>query len=823
MISYEYLFAGPPSVVDSERGSTVDITSQQYGGLPGLGGGAPMSTQPAIQLLSHSSLAQPSTNSLGSASQSTIDVLIDKDRQIKVLTSERHYIVTASPSKDQQMPPSVAQSGNVGWGGSPSVQPKPSDHTPQPPAHFLLQHTISTTTCTTTPPLGLSITPSVQLKPTGHPSPSSGGASSADRPHTVPWGAPTTTPIPNPQPPSFSLTTQPSLQLGGLRRAEPFGNLTKIQPSGGPGSSTAASNPVATTMVVTKSEMSKLLSTPSTLSSTLANSTTTQLSSPFSFNIDTTKPLSSMGFMLSANPDMTIKPTAGLAGPTATSGLNLFGAKPSQVQPRASPTVETKPPGSSLSVTGVTTPTANKTTSAASPSFSTLFANLPTFSTTTNFVSPGEGPFQFGHKTQPTTDAANEKTTPGMASSGAPKTDSKPPPTETKFGGPTPSKDFLGSLLSQPLSSTAKTGSSASALIGSASTATTTAGSSGIVFGSMSTSSLKLSSLSSVSIKAPGPPLLPTSKTAPGKEEDDSGGESQETESEALKDGSPVVESPQDIKEPGLQAPPDQSGPFTGLHKLSSEADPSKSISLVNRPFSGLGTVDKSPLVPVSRGERETDSEDREVAKDKEGVAKQVLITPEETKTETTLRPPVEQATTKNNPPEHGNDNSTGINIPTSSQPSTLPSLTVTKDSPLLSSSSLTSVTKDSPLLSSSSLTSLTTISPADTPGTNPSASLSKATAAASQAATHVATDKTEKKTELKKMPSISQEPAVTAKNGDKLELSQVSTPASQQTQMSGPGGSSGIEIKQQQAGTHVHTMTLWLLYVVYHDSQSVS
>jgi len=787
----KYLFAGPPSVVDSERGSTVDITSQQYGGLPGLGGGASMPTQPAIQLLSHSSLAQPSTSSLGS--ESTIDVLIDKDQQIKVLTLERRYVVTASPSKDQQMPPPAAQSGNVGWGGSPSVQPKPGDHTPQPPAHFPFQHAISTTTCTTTPPLGPGITPSVQLKPTGHPSPSSGGASSADRPHTVSWGAPSTTPIPNPQPPSFSLTTQPSLQLGGLRRAEPLYNLTKIQPSGGPGSSTTASNPLPTTMVVTKSEMSKLLSTPSTLSSTNANSATTQLSSPFSFSIDTTKPLSSMGFMLSANPDMTIKPTSGLAGPTATSGLNLFGVKP-QVQPRASSTLETKPPGSSLSVTGVTTPTANKTTSAASPSFSTLFANLPTFSTTTNFASPGEGPFQFGCKTQPSTDAATEKTTTGMASSGAPKTDSKPPPTETKFGGPTPSKDFLGSLLSQPLSSTVKTGSSPSALIGStpkASTPTTTAGSSDFVFGSISTSSLKLSSLSSVSIKPPGAPLLPTSKTAPGKEEEDSGGESQETESEALKDVSPVVESPQDIKEPGVQAPPDQSGPFTGLHKLSSEADPSKSISLLSKPFSGLGTVDKSPLVPVSRGERKTDSEDREVVKDKEGVAEQVLITPEETKTETTLRPPVEQATMKNNPPEHGNDNSTGVNIPTSSQRSTLPPLTVTKDSPLLSSSSLTS---------------LTTTSTADTTGTNPSASLSKATAAASQVATHAATDKTEKKPELKKMPSISQEPAVTAKN---VELSQVSTPATQQTQMSGPGGSSGIEIKQQQAGTHVHTMTL--------------
>lgn len=326
----------------------------------------------------------------------------------------------------------------------------------------------------------------------------------------------------------------------------------------------------------------------------------------------------------------------------------------------------------------------------------------------------------------------------------------------------------------------------------------------------MSTSSLKLSSLSSVSLKAPVAPVLPTSKAAPGKEED-SGGESQETESEALKDMSPVNENPQDIEEPDVRAPPDQLGPFTGLHKMSSETDPSRSTLLVNKPLSGLGTVDKSPLVSVSRGERKTDSEDGEIVKDEEDAAEQ--ITPEQTETEITLQPLTEQATkkgnqvslpllqtartqttTKNEPPEHGDDNSTSINFPTSSQPSTLHP---------------PSMTKDSPLLPSSSLTSLTTTSPADTPGTNTSASVSTATAAAIQVATHAATDKTiestEKKAELKKTPSISQEPA---KNGDKAELSQVSIPTTQQTQMSGPGESSGIEIKQLQTGTHVHTMT---------------
>lgn len=747
-------------------------------------------------------------------SDTSVNVNVMKDQSIEVAAIDG-YSLTTSPSRTQQAPPTMVQGGTVHWGGSPPIQPV-ADH----------PHSVTPTTHTAPAPnsqlpsLGISpptFLPSLQLGSTSTaPTPKTQQPSLSLAPTTflasLQLGSTSTAPTPKTQQPSLSLaptTLPPSLSLdseSSLRRAAPLSNLTRIQASSSdPAPTVGASVPLAPTQSVaaTKSELSKLLfSTPTTTSSSLTTTSITQPSPAFSFNIGTTKPFTlGNNPLLSANPALTIKP--GGVGPAGLSGL-FFSATPSVVQQKAPTTTESQPPPKP----GLTSTTTVVSTAATS---SSVFANLPTFSamTMTNFGSLGgsssSSPFQFGPKTQPpgaTGDTLTEKNAPKLGPFGTFKTDSKPPST-TKVDS-TPSGNFMASLLAQSLPASTKTESSSSI--------TTTAGSAGFVFGA-STSSFKLSSLSSAPFKPPGAPQLPTSGVAHREEED---GESKDGESEAestgtaSKDTTPGSDNPPDLNEldsQGLDGDR-QLGPFT-LQQVSSEGDPVGSGSLVSKPPSSIG---EEPLSLVSpplsmggnmRGVEAAGLEEGEVAEDQESAtADPAVEQKEQTEPKVKLHPTVEQtvqqtdqinmppshpvgsqsAETDNEPPGHSDEKSTDVVTPVEVQPPTLPPSSVAKESPPLS---LTSLAATIPPHNGSST------------GSTVSVPATQVQEVPISTAGEKATEIVVKKAESEDVPSDSrtqtQETSVMMKKGVELKSSPLSMPASQ-SQVSG-----GVETKQQQ------------------------
>ena len=363
----------------------------------------------------------------------------------------------------------------------------------------------------------------------------------------------------------------------------------------------------------------------------------------------------------------------------------------------------------------------------------------------------------------------------------------------------------MASLLAQSLPASTKTESS--------STITTTAGSAGFVFGA-STSSLKLSSLSSAPFKPPGVPQLPASGVAHGKED----GESKDGESEAESTGTtstPGSDNPPEFNELDSQAlgGDRQLGPFT-LHKMSSEGDPVGSGSLVSKPPSSIGEEPLSLVAPPLsmgenvRGEEGAGLEEGEVAEDQESAtADPAVEQKEQTEPKVTLQPTVEQtveqtvqqtdqinmppshpvgsqsAETDNEPPGHGDEKSTDVVTPVGVQPPTLPPSSVAKESLPLS------------------VTSLAATIPTHTPGSSTASAVSvPATqvqevpiSTAGEKATEIVVKRAESEDVLSDSLTQTQETSVTMKKGVELKSSHLSTPASQ-SQVSG-----GVETKQQQ------------------------